>query len=828
MDQGVRKGAKRMETTKKERLCYIRPVRAFRRMKSADEDSQTVYIFGVTGIGKTELFTRYLDGMEYRLLNGRKIDPEALKPEKKETRQIIVIDDLHDLVFDPNQEEIKERITKLAVREDIWLILAGRSPVPPWLAPIRYREMFCIINEERLLFDERMEEQYVSRRNMILTEKQLAIMKAYCHGVPVGWQVSSDAYERFRQLKKDPSGPFDEQEFEILIENAKDQMWDYLEYHVYDQWEVQLQEFLMEVSIVDRFTIRLAEMITGRLDVEMLVEKSKWLGNFMVEDRIGKETCYYLREEMLTSMRRRLKKRYSMEKQKKLYENAGLYYQLKREPMKALAMYEAVGDMERIASILVDNARMTPNNGYYYELKKYYLELPEERILESPELMKGLSMLQSLLLNISESERWYQELKEYEKKYTGSQKRAAREQLLYLDIALPHRGIEGIAEILKEAYDLLKENKVHLQEFSVTANLPSLMNGEKDFCDWSFRDIEIMQSMEKILEGIFGSYGKGLANLAIAESMFEKGGDNYEVAMLANKGRMQADAGGRIEQCFVGDGILSWLHIINGKASEAEDLLKRFYRKAEQEGAERLFANIRTFLARCYLYEGKTEEIKEWMEKAPDEEMGFCIYDRFQYLTKARCYLLEGRNEQAYNLLIKCDYYAKIMKRPYLEMEGQLLAAIAEYRMGKNDWDLLLKKALTEIEHYGFVRIVTREGAALLPLVHKTSWKPTEPEENKEQAAKNRQFWKKVQAELEKMAQFYPSYLDSGIEEVYLSDTMMKILRLQAEGLSKEKIAEELNMSVSNVKYHTQQIYRKLRVSNKAEAVREAGRRGWI
>ena len=264
-----------METTKKERLCYIRPVRAFRRMKSADEDSQTVYIFGITGIGKTEFFTRYLNGMEYRLLNGRKIDPEALKPKKKETRQIIVIDDLHDLVFDPNQEEVKELITKLAVREDIWLILAGRSPVPPWLAPIRYREMFCIINEERLLFDERMAEQYVSRRNMILTEKQQTIMKAYCHGVPVGWQVSYDVYYRFRQLKKDPSGPFDDQEFEILVENAKDQMWDYLEYHVYDQWEVQLQEFLMEVSIVDQFTIRLAEMITGRLDVEMLVEKSK-------------------------------------------------------------------------------------------------------------------------------------------------------------------------------------------------------------------------------------------------------------------------------------------------------------------------------------------------------------------------------------------------------------------------------------------------------------------------------------------------------------------------------------------------------------------------
>ena len=108
-----------METTKKERLCYIRPVRALRRMKNADEDGQTVYIFGVTGIGKTELFTRYLDGREYRLLNGRKIDPEALKPEKKETRQIIVIDDLHNLVFDPNQEEIKEQITTLFSQYDL-------------------------------------------------------------------------------------------------------------------------------------------------------------------------------------------------------------------------------------------------------------------------------------------------------------------------------------------------------------------------------------------------------------------------------------------------------------------------------------------------------------------------------------------------------------------------------------------------------------------------------------------------------------------------------------------------------------------------------------
>lgn len=44
----------------------------------------------------------------------------------------------------------------------------------------------------------------------------------------------------------------------------------------------------------------------------------------------------------------------------------------------------------------------------------------------------------------------------------------------------------------------------------------------------------------------------------------------------------------------------------------------------------------------------------------------------------------------------------------------------------------------------------------------------------------------------------------------------------------KKKIAAELNMTTANVKYHTQQIYKRLGVSNKAGAVMEAGKRGLI
>ena len=318
-----------------------------------------------------------------------------------------------------------------------------------------------------------------------------------------------------------------------------------------------------------------------------------------------------------------------------------------------------------------------------------------------------------------------------------------------------------------------------------------------------------------------------MVNLALSESFFEKGEDNYEVASLANKGRMQAETGGKLEQCFVADGMLAWLHIITGKVSEAEELLKRFYKKAEKEEAERLLPNIETFIIRCALYSQKKAEIEKWMKKAPDEEQEFSIYDRFHYLTKVRVYLQNGRNEQAYNLLLKCEYYATVMKRTYIKIEVKLLMAIVQYRVGDERWDETLCEGLKMAEEYHFVRIITREGAAIRPLLTQSRWEPSRVE-SKEGEKKNRQFWKQVLEETEKMTRYYPGYLKAGIESVTLSDAMLEILKLQADGLSKEKIAERLNMSVSNVKYHTQQIYKRLGVSNKAEAVMEAGKRGLL
>ncbi|MGN0154858.1 MAG: response regulator transcription factor [Lachnospiraceae bacterium] len=76
------------------------------------------------------------------------------------------------------------------------------------------------------------------------------------------------------------------------------------------------------------------------------------------------------------------------------------------------------------------------------------------------------------------------------------------------------------------------------------------------------------------------------------------------------------------------------------------------------------------------------------------------------------------------------------------------------------------------------------------------------------------------------MADFYPAYLQEKAEgTVGLTDKALRILRLQAEGLSVEQIAKQLGLTKAGVKYYNQETYKKLGINNRTAAVAEARNR---
>lgn len=774
---------------------YIFPKEAEHKLKTARKMKTPVYIFGVTGIGKTSLVKQVIMNRKYLYYSAADTDPEEIETEGDLKYQTIVIDDLNHITTPTDKNIYEKKIEKLLARDDIWLVLISRAPVPNWLISLYIQHLFVLIPEKDLYFTEQEQSLFLDQWGITLTQEEEKKVLDTLGGIPIALRIFCLRGGDLEQTIKD--------------------LCAYVENRVYGQWEMELQEFVMETSIVEKFDKELAVMITGRDNVHELLSRVEELGNFFV--LAGKNGIWKYIPQLRWTMQQRIQKKYSQEKIHNLYYNAGLYYEIHGKTPDALAMYDKIKDAESISRVLVGNARKNPANGHYYELRDYYFALPEEKVMKVPVLMAGMSMLQSMLMNKTESERWYGLLESYAGNNTGSAAREAKNQLLYLDIALPHRGILRLTDILKKAGTLLKQRKAILPELSVTSNLPSMMNGGKDFCEWSKKDTELASGIGKIVEFVLGKHGKGLVSLALAESFLEKGENSYEVMRLAERGKMSTESGGSVEQSFVAIGILSWLAILSGNGDYALEVLSNFRKQAVLK-APNLLNNLEAFFCRIYLYQNKGDNVAEWLENAPEELSGFDTMERFRYLTKVRVYLMSGKYNQACSLLEQILYYAENMDRTYIRIEAQLLLSIGLYHMHDNRWVEMMQKSISQAEEYHFVRILTREGPAIRKLIKKEKF-----------VWKDDKFRQQVMSECNQMAEFYPRYLDPGsMGTMVLPENALKILRLQAEGMSTRVIAEKLGLKEANVKYHCGETYRKLGVKSRTAAVNEARKRKLI
>lgn len=742
---------------------YIRPKAANDRMKLAQNMGQTVYISGATGFGKTSFVADYLFRRRYEYYSMAESVPEdILRGLSYEKKRIVVVDDLQQLTETVERETARETVEKLAKDPEVWLVLVGRCPVPAWLKPVYIQHVFVMIGEKELALSEREEKDYLKMWDLELTDRAEKRLRTLSCGHPLFLRIEA---LRLKQMETEPDNTENRIRMEMsVIEQARSDWWDYLEVRVYSQWDVQLQEFLMDISIVEQFDLSMARMITRKTDADRLLRLAQETGSILYCHGSGERESYELRTPVRLSMRRMIRKKYS---------------------------YRHIDSL-------------------------YYLGLSEHMIRQSPELMAGMSLLQSILLNDEESEKWYRILCEYEKSQTGSAQKEARARLFYLDIALPQRGAGGMTDMLKKAWMFIKERKTTIPELSLTNNQPSMMDGGKDFCEWSKRDRELAGSIGKIVELLLGRFGKGLINLALAESFFEKGADNYEVSELAQRGRMQAQAGGKQEQVFVGTGILAWLSAFSNHMDNALESLESF--RGSVMDMPQLLTGVDTLRTRFYLYAGRSSEVDAWMKQAPDEEAEFCTLERYRYITKVRVYLSKGKRENALRLLMQMQIYAKHRERIFLQMEVKILLAITQFRMGEEKWRETLQQSITLAEEYHFVKVLSREGAALWELLKKGGFVWQDPE-----------FQKQVCRECEQMARIYPAYLSEKQERnVLLTDKALMVLRLQAEGLSVEEIAKRMHLSKSGIKYYNQETYKKLGVNGKAAAIMEARNRKLI
>ncbi|MFR5854071.1 MAG: hypothetical protein ACLUE8_06940 [Lachnospiraceae bacterium] len=150
-----------------------------------------------------------------------------------------------------------------------------------------------------------------------------------------------------------------------------------------------------------------------------------------------------------------------------------------------------------------------------------------------------MSVLYSVLMNAEKSEYWYARLQEYAANAKDGDRSKANAQVAYLDIVLS-------AQRLARNLAAHSENGVsHCRAaaatfsgpVSLTNNQPSLMNGGKDFCEWSKNGSVPGQNAGACGgDECWAKRAVGLVQTALGESAYAKGEDRFVGAQPSYQG----------------------------------------------------------------------------------------------------------------------------------------------------------------------------------------------------------------------------------------------------------------------------------------------------
>jgi LuxR family maltose regulon positive regulatory protein len=785
-------------------------------------------------------------------------------------KMIVVLDDYHLIDAKPVDEALAFLLDHMPPHLHL-IITTREDPLLP-LSRLRVRGQLKELRATDLRFTETEAAEFLNKgMGLPLTNTQVAALEARTEGWIAGLQMAALSMHG----SKDTNG------FINAFTGSHRFILDYLVEEVLLGQAEEVRQFLMQTAVLNRLSGPLCNAVTGRTDSEQLLSELERDNLFVIP--LDDQRLWYRYHHLFSEMLRAHLAREQAALLPGLHRRAAEWYEANNAIAEAIYHALAGEDYDGAAD-MIERAWPAMDAQFQTDIwLNWFEKLPEDLTAKRPVLLMACAWahlnrgaLKEGAVRLQELESLLDQTSEPDKASTDIVV-ADQEQFRYLTpslvsarsfIALAHGNTADTLKYARRALELYPEDDpIRRGPAAALLGLAAWNIGELEAAHEAItaamRNFEMAGSYEFAISGTYG-----LADLRMAQGRLRDAVRTYErvLTLVAEKGLQQirgtadlylglgelhlergdpetaAQLISKSEEMGAQMALPDWpcrLHIVKAKLQETKGDLDGALKHLQE--AEKLYYRtplplthpIPARVAQLWIRQGQLAAAKRWareQELSPNDELHYL--KEYEHFTLARILLAEYRNtktperlQEAISLLDRLLRAAEKGERNGSVLQILILQALAhDARQDIPSALEPLARAVRMAAPEGYVQTFVAEGAPMAHLLSQTLAQGISPD---------------YVAELlsafgdESIAQPVPAIKTQTTPTIRfliepLSERELEILQLIARGLSNQEISRKLFLALSTVKGHNRNIFAKLDVQRRTEAVARARELGLL
>ena len=781
---------------------------------------------------------------------------------------ILVLDDYHLITAQPIHESIAFLLDHLP--DCLHLVIATRGDPPLPLSRLRGRGQLTELRQADLCFTTDEAAAFLNTcMGLGIAADDVTTLASCTEGWITGLQMAALSM----QGQEDVPG------FIRAFTGSNRYVLDYLVEEVLQRQPESIQTFLLRTSILERLCGPLCDAVLGDWRLEIGTQHQSPISNLRSQDvleyldrsnlflvPLDDRREWYRYHVLFADLLRKRLQHEQPDLAPTLHRRASTWYEEHGQPVPAIEHALSAGDFERAAHLVEQAAEATLMRSEVVTFQRWLERLPDDLVRARPALClfhAWVLLVGGCPLDVVESR--------LEDVGRGADLLPGRANVLRAFIAALRGQVPSAVELVRQALEELPEDDLFLRNVATwIVSFSHVATG--DFQAGSQALDEVVRTGQQIGNVLIAARAQTyLAGVHVRLAQLDKARECYERALeiatdaqgrrrpvagmalmglgdLAREWNDLAAASRYVEEgialtrqwsifaALEGYIVLARVRQAQGDADGAGKALEQARQLAAQFKAtdiDDLF--VATSQAQLWVAQGNLAAAWQWArDRGLDRDIDWAELDdqgdfvnyhlrKYEYLILARMWLAQDQPDKALSVLEPLRLRMEQQGRTRLVLEAHMLQALACQAQGDVAQALAcLEGALALAEPGGYVRLFVDEGEPMRVLLSRLIADRRPP---------TAAYARKLLAALGEVTADHRLPTEATLPAVVgrrssliepLSQREIELLRLIAEGLSNQEIARRLFISLPTVKWHTSNIYGKLGVKNRTQAVAEA------